>query len=53
MELLMEKFVEHQNIARFTTLLMIETDTASRMNSLRTFTIACRSFSAKTNSRRG
>jgi hypothetical protein len=30
MELLMEKFVEHQNIARFTTLLMIETDTAKR-----------------------
>jgi hypothetical protein len=29
-ELLMEKFVEHQNIARFTTLLMIETDTAKR-----------------------
>jgi hypothetical protein len=30
MELLMEKFVERQNIARFTTLLMIETDTAKR-----------------------
>jgi hypothetical protein len=30
MEVLMEKFVEQQNIARFTTLLMIETDTAKR-----------------------
>ena len=30
MELLMEKFVERQNIAHFTTLLMIETDTAKR-----------------------
>ena len=26
----MEKFVERQNIARFTTLLMTETDTAKR-----------------------
>ena len=30
MEVLMEKFVERQNIARFTTLLMTETDAAKR-----------------------
>ena len=30
MEFFMEKFVERQNIARFTTLLMTETDTGKR-----------------------
>lgn len=30
MEFFTEKFVERQNIARFTTLLMTETDTAKR-----------------------
>jgi transcriptional regulator of acetoin/glycerol metabolism len=30
MEFFMEKFVERHNIARFTTLLMTETDTAKR-----------------------